>query len=687
MTGGRPGTARPSSSKPRIGLIIRQGWHFLRSYRRYAAIFVALSLIQIGVQVATPLLLGHITDQIRMVAPTPSGGMSTADAKTEEAVLAEPDKSKGAGGNLIATYLLWSALILGGIATVIAVRLCQSLLDVSMANGLRDRVFTKILHQPPEFFYANEPGSLTMIVNQMAVETQMTMRQMILDPIVQIAGFAMAASAIVFSFQHLKEHSAWVSWLVVGAVVVIAIVSPWAIGRLGGRLRQASTGLRDQNLALASLVNGAFTSPEEIQVFRAEDAFSKKQRAGLDAMRKAKIRQTLTMETINASNSMPNILVQVLFAGVAVCLAIRLPAQAGNAGSLVSIVLLVPQLMQPLQALSAYLVLVQSSWPNVERILGLLEEPDEESPVASGSPAVAPAETDYSLRAENLVFRYGPNLPPVFNHISFEVPARKITGLVARKGEGKTTFFRLMLRFYDPQEGQILVGGVPTSKLTRESVRGQVTMMSQFPAFFHDTLRENMRIAEAGATDAQIEALCRHTGIWPILSQNIGTEDEKQFSANPLDRQFAGGKALSGGQKKLLALTRCLLRSPAYLLLDEPTVGMDRLEEYGLIASLRLACAGKTVLVVNHDTEWLHQFCDHFIVLDKGKIVQRGGKEIAQQPGLFKDLLDAAKTRDAGGAPDPDPRIPVVSPAGGGGSGLNLPKVPVQAGQPGASKV
>ncbi len=97
----------------------------------------------------------------------------------------------------------------------------------------------------------------------------------------------------------------------------------------------------------------------------------------------------------------------------------------------------------------------------------------------------------------------------------------------------------------------------------------------------------------------------------------------------------------SGGQKKLLALTRCLLRSPTFLLLDEPTAGMDNDEKYGLVPDLRKACAGKTVMAVDHDVLWLMKFCDHFVVLDQGRVVQQGnGHDLARQPGLFKDLYD-----------------------------------------------
>ena len=110
---------------------------------------------------------------------------------------------------------------------------------------------------------------------------------------------------------------------------------------------------------------------------------------------------------------------------------------------------------------------------------------------------------------------------------------------------------------------------------------------------------------------------------------------------NPLDAPFQAGGPLSGGFKKLFALTRCLLRQPRYLFLDEPTTGMDPEVKFEFIEPMRRNCAGKTTLVVDHDILWQLRFCDHFIVLDKGKLVQQGtGMELLSQPGVFRELFD-----------------------------------------------
>jgi len=115
------------------------------------------------------------------------------------------------------------------------------------------------------------------------------------------------------------------------------------------------------------------------------------------------------------------------------------------------------------------------------------------------------------------------------------------------------------------------------------------------------------------------------------------------LSPNPLDEQFAAGASLSGGQKKLFALTRCLLREPTFLFLDEPTTGMDPLEKFPMIDKMRAALDGKTVVVVDHDIIWQSRFCDQFIVLNDGRIVQEGSRsELLSVPGLFKELYEEA---------------------------------------------
>jgi ATP-binding cassette subfamily B protein len=641
-----------AQSKPNLRILWGYGWKFLRLFPRYTLLLVVLSVISSVVMVSTPLLLGKITNSIEMMgrAAATQTGTETPPGKASAPGL-QKQSTDGKGGldqtaapspigkrNLLWAYVLWLACAVGGIILALGVRYAQTALDVNMANAIRGKLFSHIIRERLEFFHANDVGRLTMLINQMSIEAQITFRQTVLDPFFQAVSFCFAISALAFSFSQLQQQGGYLIWIGVAVVLLLALLSPLLVGRMGNRLQSSSANVLKQNMAVAGLVNGSLKSPEEVQAFDAEDFFASKYQDGLDKIRTSRIRQTLTVEFINTLNSLPTVLIQILFIGVALMMVLLQPAAAAQAGYVVSILLLVPLLMMPIQAISNYMVMLRSSWPSVETVLRHLTDLE---PCATPVFPSATEKPEPTLEAKNLIFKYRPDLQPVFNDVSFTVPAGKITGLVAKMGQGKTTFFRLTLGFYQPQQGDVMLGGRPIRNYSLAELRRHVVMMAQFPAFFHDTLRDNLRIAKPEATDAEIESLCRQTGIWPILTDRIGSESEKASFPNPLDRQFDGAQMFSGGQKKLLALTRCLLRSPTFLLLDEPTAGMDNEEKYGLVEDLRKACADKTVMVVDHDILWLLKFCDHFIVLDQGRVVQQGdGRDLLRQPGLFKELHD-----------------------------------------------
>ncbi|MEI8289300.1 MAG: ABC transporter ATP-binding protein [Verrucomicrobiota bacterium] len=592
-------------------------------FPKYVVVLVALSLGQSLVMVSTPLLLGKITSGIKSVG---------------EAASTPHANSTG----LIWFYVLWLLCAFCSIGLTIGLRYSQIALDLRMVNAIRERLFSSIIHQRPAFFHANDPGRLTMLVNQMSIDAQMAFRQVVLDPFFQVFSFLLGVSGLLYSFGQLQQgDGSHILWIGVAVVLVLALLSPLAVGKLGNRLQASSKDVVEQNLAIASLVTSSLKSPEEVQAFNAEDYFIRKYQAVLEKVRLSRICQTMTVEAVNTFNSLPTVLIQVLFIGVAVAMVVAHPTPAAQAGYLISVLLLVPQIMGPIQAISSYMVLLRSSWPSVETVLQNLPDGEFGFKSASASTHQKPEPT---LESKNLVFRYRPDLPPVFNDVSFTVPAGKITGLVAKMGQGKTTFFRLALGFYQPESGQILLGGNPASDYPLAELRQHAVMMAQFPAFFHDTLRDNLRLAKPDASDQELRWLCEKTGVWPILVEKVGNDEAKKRFPNPLDRNFGGGEVLSGGQKKLLALTRCLLRSPSFLFLDEPTVGMDNIEKFDLVQGLRNACQGKTVMVVDHDIPWLIHFCDYFLVLDAGKLVQQGTAEmLLASDGLFKELYGIAR--------------------------------------------
>ena len=284
---------------------------------------------------------------------------------------------------------------------------------------------------------------------------------------------------------------------------------------------------------------------------------------------------------------------------------------------------------------------LQTSWPQVEKVVEILEmEPEVQE--KAGAAALVPREG--ALTVEHLDFAYTPHGAKILNDLTYSFIPGNVTAIVARENMGKTTLLNLMARLQDPQGGRILIDGQDISSVTLATLRRQVVKVSQFPLFIPDTIRANLKLAKAEASDAELEEVCRRTGLWQVLEKAAGPHDY------PLDYHLprASSEGLSGGQRRLLAVTRAFLFQPTILLLDEPTTGIDAIGRAQMAEVLREICRGLTVLLVDHALAFVYQFADWICCLEQGKFVEVGSPvELARRPGLFRDLLEASKEEHA----------------------------------------
>ncbi len=497
------------------------------------------------------VFLGKLTNHFS------SGGKS--DATAEVTVV---------GFDLLTTYWFWIAFTVILLIAGFGFQWLVARMDGKITNSVKADLFSKLLRQPPRFFHANDSDRLTMVVNQYSNQIAGSLRRLLIEPVLQLIAVAIIGYTIWQSLVGLTQPAAFTIlgfngvWLMFGGTVLFAFTSPWIVNRMGKFLQADTSAVQEQHLALATLVGGALKAPEEIQAMRAEPVFQRKLRGLLDGALSSQMKQTMTMERINTFSQLPGTIVLAAFLGLAIFLEMR--GSAGQPGTIVQVALLTPLLMGAIQQLSAFGITVQMSWPPMRMIDDILTSSPPEEIVKEGSKQ---AEIVPSLEAKDLTFSYAPGeRGNILEGASFHIPEGKVTGFVARPGQGKTTFFRLALRFYDWQGGDILLGGIPIRDLPVSTVRRHIVLMSQFPAFFYDSVRENMRVASPEATDAEINTAAELTGLDAVLKKSMGVD--------ALGKPFAAGAGLSGGQKKLFALTRCLLRKPSVLFLDEPTTGM-----------------------------------------------------------------------------------------------------------------
>lgn len=227
---------------------------------------------------------------------------------------------------------------------------------------------------------------------------------------------------------------------------------------------------------------------------------------------------------------------------------------------------------------------LQNTFAAGNRVLDILEE----TPVVKEM--AGKEKTEFGgAAAEDVTFSYGRER--ILCGMSLEIPKGKVIGLVGKSGSGKSTLLKLFMRFWDVQGGSVRISGREVDKINTADLRDMESFMTQETHLFHDSIKNNLRIARADATDAQMEAACRKASVHDfIMSLPQGYD-------TPVGEL---GDTLSGGERQRLGLARVFLHDAPFLLLDEPTSNLDSLNEAVILKSLHEEREGRTVLLVSH---------------------------------------------------------------------------------------
>ncbi|ALR76186.1 heme ABC transporter ATP-binding protein/permease CydC [[Enterobacter] lignolyticus] len=232
--------------------------------------------------------------------------------------------------------------------------------------------------------------------------------------------------------------------------------------------------------------------------------------------------------------------------------------------------------------------------------------------------------TQVSLTLRNVTFAYSPQAQPALNAISLQVAAGEHVAILGRTGCGKSTLLQLLTRAWDPQQGELLLNDSPLSALDEPTLRRAMSVVPQRVHLFSATLRDNLLLAAPGASDEALADVLMRTGLEKLL------ED-----AGLNSWLGEGGRQLSGGELRRLAIARALLHDAPLMLLDEPTEGLDAATERQILDLLADVMRDKTLLMVTHRLRGLARF-NQIIVMDNGQIIEQGNHaELLEKQGRY----------------------------------------------------
>ncbi|HOT23398.1 MAG TPA: ABC transporter ATP-binding protein [Thermoleophilia bacterium] len=294
-------------------------------------------------------------------------------------------------------------------------------------------------------------------------------------------------------------------------------------------------------------------------------------------------------------------------------------------GVLVAFIAYLSSFFDPLQQLSQLYNTFQASMAAVQKIFTVLDtEPDMlDAPDAVPLPPVA---GDLELR--HVTFGYSED-EPVLRDVSFAVPAGRTIALVGATGAGKSTLVKLLARFYDPEEGAVLIDGHDLRTVTGRSLRKQLAVVPQEPFLFSGSLLDNIRFARPSARRDEVERVARVVGAHEFISAlPDGYDTEVQ----------EGGGGLSTGQRQLVSFARALLADPKVLILDEATSSVDAESERHIEAAMEALFRDRTAVIVAHRLSTVRH-ADEILVVDAGRIVERGSHdELLAHGGRYAEL-------------------------------------------------
>ncbi|GAB3561732.1 ABC transporter ATP-binding protein [Spirosoma luteolum] len=482
-----------------------------------------------------------------------------------------------------------------------------------LVKRLREALFEKINHLHLGYFTKEHKGDLLSRLN---------------GDVYAIEGVAASSVEVVFKepFMFIGYFIALfaISTKLTLFTLVIIPISATGIAAVTKKLKKEAQDVQSSMGRMLTLMDETLMGMRILRAFNATDFIIKRFSVENDFYRKASLEGFKRRELAPAFSEASGVFVVaciLVYGGSLV-----LSSQSGlQASSFIAFIAIFSQVIRPAKAIVVALTTIQQGQAAGERILELLDKPIDiqDKPDARPMPPFSRA-----IVFDNVSFRYGDK--PVLKNISFTLSKGKKVALVGPSGVGKSTIADLLPRFYETDQGRVSIDGVDVQDFTMESLRAQMSFVTQEIILFNDTIFNNIAL---GKPDASLDEVIEAAKIANAHQYIMDTEDG--YNTVIGDR----GIRLSGGQRQRLSIARAVFKKPSILILDEATSALDLESEKSVQEALDNLMEGRTTLVIAHRLSTIRE-ADEILIMEGGEIIERGThyELLSQDDGVYRRL-------------------------------------------------
>jgi len=478
---------------------------------------------------------------------------------------------------------------------------------------LRVRSFERLLCHPPGFFQERKSGEL---ISRLTSDIQMLHFAVGTELSIAVKSALDLTGGLTLLFLTSPSLS----------LVMLLTVPPLAVGAVwvGRRVRGESRRLQDEIAGANSRLKEAIVGIETVQAFRAETQEVERYHTGIFGAFHAAMKLTVIRAAFYATTQFGfyGAITLICFFGATEVLSGSL-----STGELISFMLYTAFIGSALMSLAQLWGNLQSALGASERIFELL---DETPTVTDSADAVELGSVQGNVIFEDVRFAYPTRSEvTVIDNVSLTIKSGETVALVGPSGAGKTTLTALLLRFYDPQEGRVLLDGIDLRSLKLSSLRASLATVSQEVMLFSGTIEENIRYGFLDASDERVAEVVTLANVQEFI-------DELPDKLDTLVGER--GVKLSGGQRQRIAIARALLADPQILILDEATSHLDTENEALVQQALERLMTNRTTLIIAHRLSTVRN-ADRIVVLNEGQIAQTGTHdELLKTDGIYTQL-------------------------------------------------